>query len=68
MSIPTYRLTQRPDHVVHKGDTILIGDEPHTVTGVAPVPAEGVFLDWDHRIESNVVVLTVEKVKEAADG
>jgi hypothetical protein len=31
---------------------------------VAPVPAEGVFLDWNQRIESNVVVLTVEKVKE----
>lgn len=54
-------LTQRPDHVAHKGDTVMIDGDPFLIKEIKPVREAGVFLDWDQRIESNVVVLTVER-------
>ena len=62
----TLTLTQRPDHVVHIGDIVLLDDDPFTVEDIAPVREAGVFLDWNQRIVSNVVVVTVARVEKAA--
>ena len=60
------QLTQRPDHVAHVGDTVLIDDDPYVITAIHRLRESGVFLDWGQRIEANTVVLTVERVQEAA--
>ena len=61
----TLRLTQRPDHVAHIGDTVLVDDDPFVITDVKPERESGVFLDWGQRIEPNIVIVTVERVTEA---
>lgn len=62
----TLQLTQRPDHVAHIGDIVLIDDDPYVITDVKPLRESGVFLDWGGRIESNVVVITVERAEAKA--
>ena len=54
-------LTQRPDHVAHVGDTVMIDGDPFTVTAIKPKRESGVFLDWSQAIEYNEVELTVER-------
>jgi hypothetical protein len=57
----TLQLTQYPDHVVSIGETVMIDDDPFTVTAIKPVRESGVFLDWQQRIVPNIVVVTVER-------
>lgn len=62
----TFQLTQRPDHVAHVGDTVMLDDDPYVITEIKPLRESGVFLDWGQRIESNVVVITVERLEAKA--
>lgn len=61
MSDLTLTLTQRPDHVVEQGETVLIDGDPYTVTAVKPQRESGVFLDFGRNARPNVVVVTVER-------
>lgn len=54
-------LTQRPDHVVKVGETVMIDGDPFTVLSVKPVRESGVFLDWNQGVESNVVIVAIER-------
>lgn len=61
MSDLTLSLTQRPDHVARVGDTIVYEGTPYVIRDLKPVRESGCFLDWEQRIESNVVVVSVER-------
>ena len=61
----TLRLTQRPDHVTHIGEIVLIDGDPWTVEEITPRQDLGVFLDWNQRVEFNVVDVTVKRVEKA---
>ena len=58
MTITVY---QSPDHVVLLRETVLIDNDPYVVTDIKAKREEGTFLDWERRIESRVVVITVER-------
>lgn len=62
----TFTLTQRPDHVAHIGDVIQHAGEPFVITEIKPLRESGVFLDWGGQLESNLVVITVERLEAKA--
>ena len=64
MSDLTLTLTQRPDHVVEQGETVLIDGDPFIVTVIKPQRESGVFLDFGRNVRPNVVVVTVERYSE----
>ena len=62
----TLTVHQYPDHVAQLGQTILIDGDPWIVKDIKPQREAGVFLCWhwegsNQRVESNIVVLTVER-------
>ena len=61
MSDLTLRLSQRPDHTVEVGDTILIDGDPFVVRDVKAQREEGVFLDFGQNVRPNVVIVTIER-------
>jgi hypothetical protein len=54
-------LRQRPDHVAHVGETVLLDGDPFVIRSIKPKREAGVFLDYGRAIESNEVELTVER-------
>jgi hypothetical protein len=54
-------LSQSPDHVAELGQTVFIDGDPFVIREIKPQRESGVFLDWQMRVQSNIVVVTVER-------
>lgn len=54
-------LHQRPDHVAHVGENVVIDGDPYIVIAIKPKREDGVFLDWNSTIEYNEVIVSVER-------
>ena len=57
----TLTLSQAPDHVAELGQTVFIDGDPFVIREIKPQRESGVFLDWQMRVQSNIVVVTVER-------
>ena len=62
----TLTVHQRPDHVAELGQTVFIDGDPFVIREIKPQREAGVFLDWQMRVQSNIVVVTVERYVEKA--
>lgn len=51
----------RPDHVWRQGDTVFLDGDPMVIASITPQRGSPVFLDWEQRVEFELVDVVLER-------